>query len=338
MSLTKEEAESLSHLSVGSENSPLTPAFPPDDPYIQATSCYQIDIPGFSNVWLKDESQNPTGTHKDRLACEIVVTYRQFLRSRQKGDWSGTLPQMSIISSGSAAVAIQTALKRHRLPHLKVLVDFRLSKTLLEKLEAAGCKIFRTDLARKALGRKEILTLTNNDDGIDITSGVARGPTHKYYDCLSYEIINENPRYCFVPFGTGNLYENILNISKEALASDAPELRFSGCRAAISKCDFLGATTNDPSTKAEKLYAPHLPFVHFDEQWIRIYKLSGYCGRYSNIHRFEEKFLEEAMSLAEKLSINAEPSGLAGLALLLQMKDSLERNQKILVVNTGKVQ
>jgi len=42
------------------------------------------------------------------------------------------------------------------------------------------------------------------------------------------------------------------------------------------------------------------------------------------------------MEIAELQGINCEPSGIAGLALMLQMKDRLPKNKKILVVNTGK--
>jgi cysteine synthase len=49
-------------------------------------------------VRLKDESFNPTGTHKDRMAWEIVVTYRDFLLAKQNGQID-TLPIMSLISA-----------------------------------------------------------------------------------------------------------------------------------------------------------------------------------------------------------------------------------------------
>src|ERR1700722_19113512 len=106
MSLTVKEDQILKSIVVASENDPLKPEFPADDPKFPATPTYQINVPGFSNVWLKDESLNPTGTHKDRMAWEIVVTYRDFLLAKKNGQTSGPLPAMSIISSGSAAIAI----------------------------------------------------------------------------------------------------------------------------------------------------------------------------------------------------------------------------------------
>jgi threonine dehydratase len=76
--------------------------------------------------------------------------------------------------------------------------------------------------------------------------------------------------------------------------------------------------------------------VHFDEQWINIYKYAGYCGQESGVHIVREEFLDEAVRLAESQMISCEPSGIAGLAMMLQMQKNLPRNKKILIVNTGK--
>ena len=74
MNLSKAEENTLNLIIVASENDPLRPEFPADDPKFPATPTYQINVPGFSDVWIKDESYNPTGTHKDRMAWEIIVT------------------------------------------------------------------------------------------------------------------------------------------------------------------------------------------------------------------------------------------------------------------------
>ena len=85
MALSAKEEKVLKSIVVASENDPNNPEFPPENPKFPATPTYKIDVPGFSNVWLKDESQNPTGTHKDRLAWEMVVTYSQLLLAKKAG-------------------------------------------------------------------------------------------------------------------------------------------------------------------------------------------------------------------------------------------------------------
>lgn len=336
MALSKKEEKILRLIVVASENDPKRPEFPADNPKFPATPTYRIKVPGFSNVWLKDESHNPTGTHKDRMAWEIIVTYRDFLLAKKRGQMKGSLPAMSIISSGSSAMAIQTQLKKYGLPDLRVLVDADINQEILRSMRKIGCEIFETDLGKKPFNWKEILTLTHNPDGFDITSSEALDPTTRFYDWLSYEIINSSPDYCFIPFGTGNLFENVLNINKKEVSTQNHDPRFRGNVETLRKCNFFGATTNNPRSKADKLYSPHLPFVHYDEQWIRLYKYAGFCGPKSNVYLIKEQYLDKAIKIADEQKINCEPSGLAGLALLLQIKNEIPKNKKVLIVSTGK--
>ncbi len=334
--LTKEEQSILDSIIVASDNDPLKPEFPADDPKFPATPTYQIQVPRFSNVWLKDESVNPTGTHKDRMAWEIVVTYRDFLLAKKRNQTISPPPCMSIISSGSAAVAIQTQLKKYGLPNLKALLDTGVEETIKQQLEELGCELYFTDLSRRPLSFKDILSLTNNENGFDITSNVALDPSLRFYDWLSYEIINQSPEYCLMPFGTGHLYENILQINKREVTTNQHDPRFSGNVDTLRNCNFLGATSSYRLTLATKLYSPHLPFTNFDEQWIHLYKTAGYCGSQSGIFGLDEKSLIEALELAASQNIECEPSGIAGLALLLQTEAQLPKDAKILIVNTGK--
>lgn len=335
MPLSKAEQQTLRSIVVASENDPRKPEFPADDPKFPATPTFRIHVPGFSNVWLKDESVNPTGTHKDRMAWEMVVTYRDFLLAKQRG-LRLRLPAMSIISSGSAAIAIQTQLARYGLPNLKVLVHQDLKSEIIATLKAIGCEVYTTNLSNIALHWKEILRLTKNPNGFDITSGEALDPTTRFYDWMSYEIINSSPDYCFIPFGTGNLYENILNINKREVSTAHHDPRFSGDVNKLRQCHFLGATTRNRKSRADKLYSPHLPFAHYDEQWIRLYRFAGFCGSESDVYAIQERMLEEAMKIAKDQGVVAEPSGIAGLALLLQMRERIPKNKKILIVSTGK--
>ena len=104
----------------------------------------------------------------------------------------------------------------------------------------------------------------------------------------------------------------------------------------LRKCNFLGVTTNNPNSRAEKLYSPHLPFMHYDEQWIKLYRVAGFCGEESDVYLLKEEYLNEALSIAKSQKINCEPSGIAGLALMLQLRNKLPKDKKMLVVNTGK--
>ncbi len=337
MPLTKSEKQILQSIVVASENDPRRPEFPPSAPKFPATPTHKISVPGFTNVWLKDESYNPTGTHKDRMAWEIIVTYRDFLLAKQRGLRNGKLPQMSILSSGSAAIAIQTALQKYHLPALKVLVDNQIHQKYLVALKQLGCEVYQQDLSKNALGWQDILRITKNPSGFDITSCEALDPTTRFYDWLGYEIINQSPEFCFVPFGTGNLYGNLLNINRLEVSRSHHDPRFRGKIRTLRGCHFLGATTNNKTSVADKLYSSHLPFAHFDEQGIRFYRYAGFCGNKTNVHLINETYIKNALALAQKQGISCEPSGIAGLALLLELRRQIPKQAKILIVNTGKV-
>lgn len=335
--LNKNEEEILDSIYIASENNPNKPEFPADNPKFPATPTYKIEIEWFDNVWLKDESFNQTWTHKDRMAWEIVVTYREFLLAKQRWQLTWNLPSMSIISSGSAAIAIQTQLKKYKLPDLKVLVDFNTDIKIVEKLISLWCELYKTDLSKKKLDWNDILRLTNNIWGFDITSSDALSPTTVFYDWLSYEIINNSPDYCFIPFWTGNLYENILNINRFEVTAFQSDPRFSWNIEKLRRCNFMWATTNDPNSKAaSKLYSPHLPFVHFWEQWIWLFRYSWFCWNESNVYVIQEKYLDKAIKYSKKNKIKCEASWIAWLALFFQMSKSIPKDKKILIVNTWK--
>lgn len=335
MALTQREERIFRSIVVASENNPNKPEFPPDNPKFPATPTYMISVPSFTNVWLKDESVNLTGTHKDRMAWEMVVTYRDFLHAKKKGNITA-LPHLSILSSGSAALAIQTQLRKYGLPSLRVLMDAKTKTETIHQLKKIGCKIFLEHLGEKVFDWEDILRLTKNPNGFDITSNEAYDPTVRFYDWLSYEIINSDAEYIFLPFGTGQLYENVMNIIKRELSYKTHDPRYSGTRAILKRASVLGATTSDSASKAEKLYAPFLPFANYSKQWIKFYRYTGLSGPMSMVYSIKESYLDKALAIAESQDINCEPSGIAGLALLLQIQHKLPKNKKILVVNTGK--
>jgi len=337
MALSIAEEKILKSIVVPSENDPDKPEFPPDNPRFPATPTCKIEVPGFSNVWLKDDSINKySGTHKDRFAWEVVVLYRNFLLAKKRGQYEGPLPIFSIISSGSAALAMGRMLKDYNLPRIKVLVDVNINPVILDSIKNSHCEVYETDLSLKPLSPKEILEFTNNPDGFDLTSNQGIGLETGNYDWMGYEILNNSPQYCFIPFGTGTLFEKVLELNKLEVGYNKRDHRFDGDVDILRRCNFMGAITHNPKTKADKLYAPHLPFPKIDEEWIRFYKKSGFCGNETGLYELKERYLDEAMTLAESQKINCEPSGIAGLALLLQLKNKLPKDKKMLMVNTGK--
>lgn len=337
MSLSKHEEKILKNIVVPSESDPNKPEFPPDNPKFPATPTYKIKVSGFSNVWLKDDSINRySGTHKDRLAWETVVLYKNLLSAKKRGQLKGPLPRFSLISSGSAAIATGRMLRHYGLPRLKVLVDKNLDSKIYEAIEKSHCQMFEIDLSLKPFTSREILILTENRNGFDLTLNQGVGLEIGNYDWMGYEILNNSPDYCFIPFGTGGLFSKVLELNKLEVGYAKHDPRFHGDVKKLRNCNFMGATTKNPKSRADKLYAHHLPHPMIDEDWLRFYKKSGFCGSMTGIYNVKEKYFDKAMKIAESQGIVCEPSGIAGLALMLQMKNKISKSKKMLIVNTGK--
>lgn len=323
--------ETIAGLYVPSLNDPSKPEFPPRpfyEPKFPASNTFQIDVPGFTNVWLKDESTNPTGTHKARMAWEVLIKAKRY-----------NIKEVSIISSGSAAAAIQHFFNLYKVnTKLKVLMDYRINKEIKESLRNMGCEVFETDLSKQSFTGKEIKELTNNKEGIDITyREILDRFNDNYYDWLSYEVLNENPSYCFVPFGTGDLFVNILIIVEREFNNRIyrHDPRFLGDIQKISQCNFMGATTRDANSRMDKLFSYYLPSLDDYQFYINSLIQNNRIGHLSGILDVDENFIEEALEIVRNHNVRCEPSGIAGLALLLQMRDELPRDEKMLIINTG---
>jgi hypothetical protein len=331
-------------IKIPSTNNPGKPEFPPEPfytPKFPASKTSKIQIPGFANVWLKDESTNPTGTHKDRMAWEVVIKYKSLIEGMKYKN-QDSLPQMSIISSGSAAIAIQHLFNLFKIPtRLKVLVDHNLNHNIKDSIRQIGCELYECNLAEKLLTSEEIKARTNNSNGIDITYREVLDPTHdNYYDWMSYEILREKPDYCFIPFGTGDLFINVLNIVKIEYFNSfvsKHDPRFFSDVDTLKKCSFLGASTVLPTSRLDKLFSSFLPSLDSFKKYIIELKEEYDCvGTETGIFNVDEKFVVQALNIASSLGINFEPSGMAGLALLLQMETQIPKKARILIVNTGR--
>ena len=319
-------------ITIPSLNNPLKPEFPPSpfyNPKFPATNTYKINVPGFKNVWLKDESINPTGSHKDRMGWEITINALKF-----------KLKEISIISSGTAAIAIQHMFNLFQVStKLKVLVDVEINNEIKGAIRNIGCEVYETDLSKNELWDEQIRKLTVNKKGIDITYRETMDIHNiQYYDWMSYEILNINPDFCFIPFGTGDLFTNVLNIVNKEFNSRnfIHDPRLEGKIEKIIKCHFLGATTNNSKSKLEKLFSYFLPSLYKHKEFVEQLKTFSCVGKMSGIYFVKEEFVDEAIKIAVKEKINCEPSGIAGLALLLQMKEQIQQDKKILIVNTGR--
>lgn len=268
----------------------------------------------YGEIMILDESSNPTGTHKDRMAKSITDTYQSMLINNSQ-------LRLSMISSGSAAFAIQKALVARGLPSLKVLIDE--SRAEKDILAQAGCEVFSWNLESQSLSSNDILAITDNLNGIEITSNMAIRPYENYYQEFVTYLANFDSGYIFTPYGTGHLYGSFLSCEV-----------FKHPR----KVNIIGGKTHNRTSKADKLYAPFNPFNVIDDNFIKTKIALGKVGPDSAIVEFKESVLDEAMTLAAWHGLELEPSALGGFAVMLSMlkQGTLHSSDKKLVIVTGK--
>jgi hypothetical protein len=327
-------------IKVPSEKDPDNPEFPPFSPRFPATPVYRIPVPRLDReILVKDESYNFTGSHKDRMAWETVVYYKELIEERLEPHAKTLeLPALSIISNGSAAFAIQTMLRVFGLPRLRVLVDTKTFSPIIRKLESVGCRVYKYDLADRELDSEAVLGLTDNRDGFDITARSVIDPERRtYYDWLAYEILNCNAKHIFIPVGTGDLFVNVLTVLEDELTGDTGDKRLRGGSEMIEGLELYGATSNDKKTKMNKLYARFRPTLKHAEAYVAKLVSEGLVGEHSKVYDVGETNVPEAAKVARAGEVHCDESGIAGLSLLIQLsyRRDFPRDEEILVVNTG---
>jgi threonine synthase len=103
----------------------------------------------------------------------------------------------------------------------------------------------------------------------------------------------------------------------------------------LTRCHFLASSTTNPESKLQKLFSYHLPSLKDHKGYLNKLKKNKLIGNLSSINYVTEENVDEALAIANGQNINCEPSAIAGLALLLQMRNYVNPKSKILIVSTG---
>lgn len=254
------------------------------------------------------------------------------------------LPALSIISSGSAALALQSHLRLFGLPDLRVVYDAdRMNHHIVERLKGIGCHLFPADLDLEILTDDDVRRVTENPSGIDVTSRDPLDPHRlRFYDWLAMEVFQELPRHIFIPFGTGDLYISIISAIVAERRRKTPDPRLMGRSVKFDGINVYGATTPTTRTSTtrtcmDKLYAPFRPNYAAIKEYVAAQIKQGSLGKNSKIYDdVTEEEAKWAYTTALENNITTEPSGIAGLALLKRRLEYIPEGETILVINTGR--
>jgi len=329
------------------------PKFPIENANYPSTPSLPFYYKDFKQIWIKDESYNITGTVKDRWAWGIIEYYKDALIKFKKSSGSEKeIPRLCMMSSGSGAIALQYLLRKYGLPSLKVLLDRKSglhrgneeNTPIPQALKTLGAKIDFHDLRGKQLKVEEVKKyLRAGADDIEISLLNENEELNKrrfgFYDWLSFEILNQNPDYCIIPFGSGLLFQNVLEITKRIVTGNGTERRFFGDINKLKDCTFLGATpAKGEMSIMDKLIAYYPPQFNIND-----YR-GKFCNSNTAIIEVPDEEVKQALvvlgsnkHIRSEHKLVGEASGLVGLALFFKMESDFQKDARIVIVNTGKL-
>lgn len=335
------------------------------------------------------QDSNPTGTMKDRMALACARQFKKWIESyltdlRYRGPYGESqlaetkLQRHSILTAGNAGLALAEAFARFNLPYPKLLMDSHLTPSERRVLKDVPADIYLVDLSynpftgkpsvEDPLKPEQILQLTNNDtyQAVEITSsgmgyeayfvrGMGRqgelAPVFEFYKDLAADIFTRQPNEIYVPYGSGVLFENLINyqtdlsiIRRRRFARNPSKYIEQAAKKSpspLAKIKIFGAEPTVFPSIADKLAAPVKPFRHYSEGELDSFKKIEHIASESGVYRVSEEEIKEAYELLKKrgepLGIETEPSAAAGLALYMKRwrQGLRDKDQKVIIVNTG---
>lgn len=266
------------------------------------TPLFGINIADGLEVLVKDESQNPFGTFKDRKSKEVAEFAKSagidYVMAITSGNYGFSLSNFLSDLGINTILFVHYGIDRQVLELLEqkaivILIDLEEQELTTEKLESIAS-------SKSKLAGNKVINATNfyDDAYLDIFREIKRE--------LSKQ--NKEADYVILPCGSGELF--------------AAALRYYY----LSNTKVIAVTTDNPNTKASMLYAKYRPSL--DKILSR-----GDPARYDLIRANEDEILRAYDWAKER--INCEPSSAAAFAAFERYKGIFKPSDTIVVLNTG---
>ena len=348
---------SLQQLERWSEEIPCYSENDPTNREWKETPIKELDLTkyGYGKVLLKDESVNPTGTIKDRAAWEITTIYRDWAKIIYEDYINGFLtkseiqaikiPSFSLITSGNEGRAVSEAFKRFYLPPPKLIIPSNTDEKIKESVKELRADHYVVDLDSQALTTQDIKIITNNTDGIDLTSLRIFNPEKVFYDWHVFESFNLLPDNIFIPFGSGKLTACYFFWQRKLVADSMHRENIDPrldeqivARDKIRRINLYAAKPEAYPSIADKLHAPHRPFSIFTDNDCDAVSNLGFSGNKSGIYGISEEPIKKAYKILQQEGVQCEASSAASLALYMDSFDKgfVNSSERSLIINTGR--
>ncbi len=273
-------------------------------------------LPGFTGqIWLKDETVNPTGSFKDRLISAVVSWAKQH-------GYAGIV----CASSGNAGASTSAYAARAGLKAI-VVVPTHTPEEKLTQIAAYGALLVKVDghysyaydvagrLARDH-GLVNVTTTFLNPYGVDALKLVGEE--------LAVQLDGRVPDYVIVPTGAGPLVKGVIQGFAEHGSGKIPKLvavQAAGCAPIVRAFD-EGAECvtawDEPNTIASGISDPLIGYERDGSYTLRLLRETGGLAV-----AVSDDDLRDAMStLAHRMGLLAEPTGASSFAAVRAMLGS----------------
>ncbi len=273
-----------------------------------------ISLPELSNyfkikhLWVKDESVNPFGTHKDRKSMTVV---RKAMRLA-----AAMRPEaFCILTAGNAGLSLARFASASSIPVIAFISEGGISPIQKTELEFACERVVCLDLNGHEWNSRELCDIAEATLGrrvLDVTNGVIDP-----YSDIVREICLLNPErqpdVIVMPVGCGELFLGVVR-----------GLKRHGLRARL-----VGVTTREQSI-ADKLYARWRPHGNH----VTELTLNGSPHHLLNLND-ESLLLDTYNWLSHTNLVKCEPSSAAAFTALFNIKSQIKPDEKVMVINTG---
>ncbi len=189
--------------------------------------CKKFNLP---NLLVKDESQNPFGTWKDRRSNLITEKAKH-----------NFVNKLCLITSGNSGFSLAKFAGKTDIK-IVCIIDKNLSNSIKKSLKEICYKIIEVDLSEKILKTEEVIALARENDKEviwDVTNGFQQA-----YEPIIKEIKNFNPDYLICPIGSGEAFAGL----------------YDGIKKYKLKVKLIGVKPKSNPSFADKLYTKWTPY------------------------------------------------------------------------------
>jgi len=289
---------------------------------------------GLGEIIFKEASTS----HPLNNVQQLALMYREFARvlwmKTQVGpDRAETVavPRISLVLEDERGAVLAEYFRKHNLPAPKFIIGSDADQATIDRLSHARAEIFQIDLGKKKLTSSEILKLTNNVKGVDVTQALAAESENFSYDDFVHEILNVKPERVYMPMDSGRLRDSFLYWQGQVVSNEEHHRADRRFRASLLSTIRLHVCAGQ--TESDDLHAIK-PFINFSARDIKSIKEFHDTGSHSGTRAVDEGVLDRAVEILEKHGFDGKRSGAAGLALYMMdvERGDLGKNERVMVV------